>query len=100
MFSSMTLPVLATRMVEHVPARVCNGLVLIQETNSSIVDSCGLVNVQETTLAVVNPAQPGTSVSAKETGSTVAVICAARGAHLSCADDRYTVNVLASCTIA
>lgn len=60
----MTLPVLATRMEEHVPATVSNGLVLIQETKSSIVDSCGLVNVQDTTLAVVNPAQPGTSVSA------------------------------------
>ena len=60
----MTLPVLATRMEEHVPATDSNGLVLTQATKSSIVDSCVVVNMQDTTLAMVNPAHAGTSVSA------------------------------------
>lgn len=58
----MTLPVLATRMEEQALSGDSSGLVLIQATNSSIVDCWGVVNVHDMTFA--SWGQSGTSVSA------------------------------------
>jgi hypothetical protein len=96
----MTLPVLATRMLEHVSGKDWRGFVLTHATKSSIVDCWGVVKVQDKTLDWSNSAHADTSVSAYATGSTVATICAESGAHRSWAAELFNANVLTSCTTA